>query len=117
VTDLPKPPAYPHMSATQQSTRAIQHGRPISPSFNGFARSRPIVLSAAKLLTLGMMNLPFLAATPVGYIPFSNLAKTKDAMSPESPKLWIYLSVALGLVLLGGAFAGLTIALMGQVSD
>ncbi len=66
---------------------------------------------------LGIMNLPFLAAAPIGYIPFSNLAKASDAMPPESPKLWIYLSVALGLVLLGGAFAGLTIALMGQVSD
>ena len=35
---------------------------------------------------------------------------------PNSPTLWIYLAVAVGLVLLGGAFAGLTIAIMGQVS-
>ncbi|SLM39945.1 Domain of unknown function DUF21 [Lasallia pustulata] len=35
-------------------------------------------------------------------------------MSPKQPRLWIYLAVAIGLVLLGGAFAGLTIALMGQ---
>jgi len=34
--------------------------------------------------------------------------------SPDDPDLWIYLSVAVALVLLGGAFAGLTIALMGQ---
>lgn len=33
---------------------------------------------------------------------------------PDDPDLWIYLSVAIALVLLGGAFAGLTIALMGQ---
>lgn len=38
-------------------------------------------------------------------------------MSPKLPTLWIYLAVAIGLVLLGGAFAGLTIALMGQVGD
>lgn len=37
-------------------------------------------------------------------------------MSPDKPTLWIYLAVAIALVLLGGAFAGLTIALMGQVS-
>lgn len=36
-------------------------------------------------------------------------------MSPDKPTLWIYLAVAIALVLLGGAFAGLTIALMGQV--
>lgn len=36
-------------------------------------------------------------------------------MSPTKPTLWIYLAIAIALVLLGGAFAGLTIALMGQV--
>ena len=36
-------------------------------------------------------------------------------MSADKPTLWIYLAVAIALVLLGGAFAGLTIALMGQV--
>ncbi|KAI4092980.1 MAG: hypothetical protein L6R37_007474 [Teloschistes peruensis] len=35
-------------------------------------------------------------------------------MSATAPTLWIYVTVAMGLVLLGGAFAGLTIALMGQ---
>ena len=34
--------------------------------------------------------------------------------NPEDPNLWVYLGVAIALVLLGGAFAGLTIALMGQ---
>lgn len=38
-------------------------------------------------------------------------------MEPANPTLWIYLAVAIGLVLLGGAFAGLTIALMGQVRN
>jgi hypothetical protein len=38
-----------------------------------------------------------------------------DTKAPEDPSLWIYLAVAVLLVLLGGAFAGLTIALMGQV--
>lgn len=35
----------------------------------------------------------------------------KDA---DDPNLWVYLGVGVILVLLGGAFAGLTIALMGQ---
>ncbi|KAF2205362.1 DUF21-domain-containing protein [Delitschia confertaspora ATCC 74209] len=35
-------------------------------------------------------------------------------MKPEGPGLYAYLGTAVALVLLGGAFAGLTIALMGQ---
>ena len=49
---------------------------------------------------------------------FSAFATIKEKVEPmpaHSPTLWIYIAVALGLVLLGGAFAGLTIALMGQV--
>ena len=103
------------MAATEPSIRAMHHGSPTSPSSSGFARSRPIVLSGAKLLMLGITNLPFLGATPIGYLPSSKFVKVNDAMPPERPTLWIYLAVALGLVLLGGAFAGLTIALMGQV--
>ena len=38
-------------------------------------------------------------------------------MSPKDSSLWIYLAVAVALVLLGGAFAGLTIAFMGQVGS
>ena len=34
--------------------------------------------------------------------------------SPDDPNLYVYLGIAVALVLLGGAFAGLTIALMGQ---
>lgn len=48
--------------------------------------------------------------------PYMSLAEEQEPMPSDDPALWIYLSVAVGLVLLGGAFAGLTIALMGQVS-
>ncbi|KAF1998491.1 DUF21-domain-containing protein [Amniculicola lignicola CBS 123094] len=37
-----------------------------------------------------------------------------DHIPAGDPQLWVYLSVAMVLVLLGGVFAGLTIALMGQ---
>ncbi|KAK5249172.1 cell agglutination protein Mam3, partial [Cryomyces antarcticus] len=74
---------------------------------------RPAVLSLVKLLFLALANLPFIRAAPLG----SSLVSVLEEASPKDPKdpqLWIYLGVAMALVLGGGAFAGLTIALMGQ---
>ena len=69
----------------------------------------------AKLFMLGF--LPLLRAAPQLRGPFKVLAEDEEPpMSPHSSSLWIYLAVAIALVLLGGAFAGLTIALMGQVN-
>ena len=69
----------------------------------------------AKLFMLAF--LPLLRAAPQLREPFNIFAEDEEPpMSPEKPTLWIYLAVAIALVLLGGAFAGLTIALMGQVS-
>ncbi|KAJ4299320.1 cell agglutination protein Mam3 [Kalmusia sp. IMI 367209] len=49
---------------------------------------------------------------------FENAIRTlKDDDLPKDPadaSLWVYLGIAIALVLLGGVFAGLTIALMGQ---
>ena len=60
--------------------------------------------------------LPVIRAMPMSLNPFHVLAEDDEPpMSPRKPTLWIYLAVAIALVLLGGAFAGLTIALMGQV--
>lgn len=76
-----------------------------------FTTVRPAVLAAARLLTL-----PIAAAAPA-YWERSSLHAADDEelpKSPEDPGLWIYLAVAVALVLLGGVFAGLTIALMGQ---
>lgn len=76
--------------------------------------ARPVLLSAAKLILFGLLpNLPFLRAAPTP--PFSTWGEGVDPLPARNPQLWIYLVVAVGLVLLGGAFAGLTIALMGQV--
>ena len=83
---------------------------------NGLAARRPAILSITKLLLLAVWNLPFLTAAPVKRSTFGIFAGEPEPKEPEDPTLWIYLSVALALVLLGGAFAGLTIALMGQVS-
>lgn len=67
-----------------------------------------------KLLLAGIANIPFIRAAPIRFLPAIMLVGD-EGMPPDSPTLWIYLAVAVALVLLGGAFAGLTIALMGQV--
>ncbi|TVY48353.1 Protein MAM3 [Lachnellula cervina] len=83
--------------------------------------TRPAALSRANVLVLGLMNLPLLRALA---LPFA-IASSSTVMivargegeggkDAEDASLWIYLGVAMVLVLLGGLFAGLTIALMGQ---
>ena len=75
-------------------------------------RSPPaIAYSIVKLVLLLSAQLPLFHARPLSFHAFEE----DEGKEPEDPTLWIYLSVALVLVLLGGAFAGLTIALMGQV--
>lgn len=90
-----------------------QHEKPHASV--GYVVMRPAILSVVKLLVLGVMNLPILHAAPTIFPPFTFNTQEDEPMSPQSPTLWIYLAVAMSLVLLGGAFAGLTIALMGQV--
>ncbi|KAK2794041.1 hypothetical protein FQN51_000950 [Onygenales sp. PD_10] len=53
-------------------------------------------------------------STAVHCLNHGLLDKREDGKPPDDPSLWLYLSVAAALVLSGGAFAGLTIALMGQ---
>lgn len=71
---------------------------------NGLARVRPIALLSAGLLLSAVGH-----AAPLRHIPIAVLEEDlpKD---PGDASLWIYLSVAVALVLLGGVFAGLTIA-------
>lgn len=77
---------------------------------------RPAILGLAKTLLLVVGQLPFIRAAPIHASSFLLFASDKDeAKSVDDPSLWLYLGVAAFLVLLGGAFAGLTIALMGQV--
>ena len=89
-------------------TMAVVH----SPQY--LAR-RPAILGLAKVLLLAIAQLPFVRAAPF-HASASLFASQKDkGKPPENPDLWLYIGVAAILVLLGGAFAGLTIALMGQV--
>ncbi|RMD43429.1 hypothetical protein DV735_g1785, partial [Chaetothyriales sp. CBS 134920] len=56
------------------------------------------------------------AAAPLGNVPWFSTRESEDEDLPDldDASLWLYLGIAAVLVLLGGAFAGLTIALMGQ---
>lgn len=80
-----------------------------------YITAHPLILSTAKLLLLGILNFPLLRAAPMNWGPSHSFIMEDTPIPPDNSALWIYLAVALGLVLLGGAFAGLTIALMGQV--
>lgn len=77
---------------------------------------RTSILSLVKLAFLALLNLPMLQASPLrNHAVWTLSAATEDeGEDPSDPTLWIYFAVALALVLAGGAFAGLTIALMGQ---
>lgn len=79
-----------------------------------YLTARPMVLGLAKVLFLSLAQLPLAHAAPI-YASVLFHAKDHDDKDADDPELWLYLTVAAALVLLGGAFAGLTIALMGQV--
>lgn len=70
---------------------------------------RPAVLGLAKLLFL-----PLASAAPLLQARSKHDGDEELPKDPSDPDLYVYLGVAVALVLLGGAFAGLTIALMGQ---
>ena len=77
----------------------------------------PLFTSVVKSILLLIGHLPLIHASPLlrGSPTFS--ASEAEPLPAQDAALWIYLAVAAALVLLGGAFAGLTIALMGQVSE
>lgn len=74
---------------------------------------RPVVHGLGKLFLFTLAQLPLIAGAPT--VPYLKRSEEVHALSPSDPSLWLYLGVAAALVLSGGAFAGLTIALMGQV--
>ncbi|KAF1981545.1 DUF21-domain-containing protein [Aulographum hederae CBS 113979] len=68
-------------------------------------------LSAFAVALLGLAQTANTAPTGELLGIFGDSEASKD---PKDASLWAYLGIAVALVLLGGAFAGLTIALMGQ---
>lgn len=88
-----------------KSTTAVGTAR---ANYNGYTATRPAILGLAKVLFLGLCQLSHVSAAPVRtYLGF---ATEDDLEGPQDPSLWLYLGIASILVLLGGAFAGLTIA-------
>ena len=89
-----------------------------APALRGSpARSTSASSSLAQTLIFGLINLPLLRALalPLSSSPISRFEEDEGA-DPEDPQLWLYLGIALVLVLLGGVFAGLTIAYVPRVS-
>lgn len=79
---------------------------------NRYMASQSVILGLVRIFSLFFAQIPFANAAPAS----SLLAPSAEPPPPTTePALWLYLSVAAALVLSGGAFAGLTIALMGQV--
>ncbi|EGD94057.1 CBS domain-containing protein [Trichophyton tonsurans CBS 112818] len=72
----------------------------------------PAGLALTKLVLCSLSRLPLLYAAPLTSSAVEKLAHVPKP--PDEFSLWLYLSIAAALVLSGGAFAGLTIALMGQ---
>ncbi|KAK3074707.1 cell agglutination protein Mam3 [Teratosphaeriaceae sp. CCFEE 6253] len=86
------------------SFAGARYGRP------GYGAMRPAVLGLAKLLFL-----PVVSAAPLGLWQHGVRILEEDApKSAADPQLYAFLGIAVALVLGGGVFAGLTIALMGQ---
>ncbi|KAL4970958.1 putative DUF21 and CBS domain protein (Mam3) [Aspergillus stella-maris] len=75
---------------------------------------RPIALGLGKLFMLSFSQLSLVSAAPTLFLDPRGHSEEVGAFSASDPSLWLYLGVAAALVLAGGAFAGLTIALMGQ---
>lgn len=74
--------------------------------------------SLARLVLVGLLHIGVTCARPLSdAFGFVSVLKKHDGnegqdepKSPDDARLWIYLGTAMILVLLGGAFAGLTIA-------
>ncbi|KAI2474668.1 DUF21-domain-containing protein [Pyrenophora tritici-repentis] len=76
-------------------------------------------LRTARLALIGLFHAfaPMVTALPMPFGGVVNALKDADQDLPKDssdPQLWLFLGVAVALVLAGGVFAGLTIALMGQ---
>jgi metal transporter CNNM len=81
----------------------------------GRAKNGGLVYSAGRLALVGLIHAALTIAAPLNSA-FTIAKEHHHSDAPDEPEapddaaLWIYLTVAIVLVLLGGAFAGLTIA-------
>lgn len=82
---------------------------PGGASYNGYLATRPAIIGLAKVLFLALCQISSVAAAPL-LDTFKDHEHNHDTPDADDASLWLYLGVAVILVLLGGAFAGLTIA-------
>lgn len=97
----------------QPAVRSAE-GRGFTRGHGGVGTARLSVLLLAKTLLVPLASAAPLSAWWNEKAPRILEDDVEAPKSPDDPNLWVYLGVAIALVLLGGAFAGLTIALMGQ---
>ena len=74
-------------------------------------------MGISKLIAFTLGQSALVQAAPFHASTFLFSTEKDNPKHAQDPSLWLYLTTAAVLVLLGGAFAGLTIALMGQVRD
>lgn len=86
----------------------------MSSTQNAYLARRPLVLGLSKALFLALAQIDVVRAIPAHISSYLHTLDEPEPKPADDPSLWMYLAVAAALVLLGGAFAGLTIALMGQ---
>ncbi|CAF9907019.1 MAG: hypothetical protein HETSPECPRED_007020 [Heterodermia speciosa] len=68
---------------------------PAHQTTNGYALTRPLLLSGVRLLIFATTSLPLLGAAPLAGAPFTSLSEDEEPpIPPDSPTLWIYLAVA-----------------------
>ena len=114
--------AYQARMSSLRRRQRIHNGREVSapagPTTFGRGGLASGTVRPAVLLLARTLFVPLASAAPLSLWQHSSIGTLEDDVdspkSPDDPNLWAYLGVAVALVLLGGAFAGLTIALMGQ---
>ncbi|KAJ5479147.1 hypothetical protein N7530_004656 [Penicillium desertorum] len=109
----PSRPRPTVITLTSQHAPLITHTLMNPSSYRSFA-ARPLMLSLAKLFLVAISQVPLTTAAPIFSPLFLSSRDTEPPKEPSDPSLWLYLGFSAALVLSGGAFAGLTIALMGQ---
>ncbi len=97
------------MAGTVSTTHAINN------LYNGLrgGGTRPAAVGLAKILFVAASQISLVAGAPIKeYFGIAGHGGGGDDLpkSEDDPQLWMYLAVAMVLVLSGGAFAGLTIA-------
>jgi hypothetical protein len=99
------------MAASTPTTNPVsgQHLRSLPSWFR-----LPAISVVLSFILIAIASLPLANAIPVSEAAREVLVLAKPEPKPaEDPSLWLYLTTAALLVLLGGVFAGLTIAYVG----